>query len=43
LLYSIGKDVAGLGAKNSQTYAEATSAAEALLAICKELEKRHNE
>ena len=43
LLYSIGKEVAGIGAKTSQTYAEATGAAEALLAICKELEKRHNE
>jgi hypothetical protein len=42
LLYSIGKEVAGIGAKNAQTYAEATAAAEALLAVCRELESRHN-
>lgn len=43
LLYGIGKSIAGLGPKTIESYAEATENAEALLAVCKELEKRHRE
>lgn len=43
LLYGVGKSVAGVGPKTDYDYAEAVENAEALLAVCKELEKRNNE
>lgn len=42
-LYSVGKAVAGGGEKTAERYAEAVAGAEALLAICRELETRFNE
>lgn len=41
-LYTIGKNVAGLGQKSPEQYEEALIGAEALVAIVKELKKRHN-
>jgi gamma-glutamylcysteine synthetase len=40
LLYVIGKAIAGSGPKTAEHYIEATANAEALLAVCKELETR---
>jgi hypothetical protein len=39
-LFSIGKNVAGLGEKTPQSYEEAVWGAEAVLAMCKELKRR---
>lgn len=40
-LYGIGKALAGRGEKSAVTYVEAEENAEALLAIIRELKKRH--
>jgi hypothetical protein len=42
-LSEIGRNVAGLGEKTFERYAEAEIAAEALLAICQELKKRSSD
>jgi hypothetical protein len=42
-LFSIGKNVAGVGRKTPQNYEEALWGAEAVLAMCKELKRRSDD
>lgn len=41
LLFVVGRGIAGSGPIHGGRYTEAVENAEALLAVCKELEKRH--
>jgi len=43
VMFGIGKSIAGSGTRSAEQYADAVEHAEALLAVCKELQVRHRD